>query len=171
MRGLPPGLTIRQTTEADLADLGRLWADGEVMRWVGFPGGLHYDEEELGRWLAWVGESPDRRHFVVVDDEVGFCGELFSDVDREAKRAALDIKLLPTARGRGIATAALAWLVDLVFESEPDVDLVWTEPWPENEAAQRLYARCGLRPRARPGDLRPGPSFWALSRSERATTG
>ena len=167
MRRLPPGLTVRQTTAADLDDVGRLWANGEVMRWVGFPDGLHYDEEELRRWLAWVGESPDRRHFIVLDDEVGFCGEVFSDVDREARRAALDVKLLPAARGRGIATAALAWLVDLVFESEPDVELVWTEPWPENEAAQRLYARCGLSSRARPEDLRPGPSFWALARTER----
>jgi RimJ/RimL family protein N-acetyltransferase len=166
VRRLPRGLTIRQTTEADLADVAHLWSDPEVMRWVGFPGGLHYDEEELRRWLAWVGESPDRRHFVVRGDEIGFCGELFSDVDREARRAALDVKLLPAARGRGIATAALAWLVDLVFESEPDVELVWTEPWPENEAAQQLYTRCGLRPRARPGDLRPGPSFWALARTE-----
>lgn len=137
------------------------------MRWVGFPGGLHYNEGELRRWLAWVGESPDRRHFVVRNDEVGFCGELFSDVDREARRAALDVKLLPAARGRGYASAGLAWLVDLVFGSEPDVELVWTEPWPENEAAQRLYARCGLRPRPRPEDLRPGPSFWARSRTDR----
>ncbi|HSG13207.1 MAG TPA: GNAT family N-acetyltransferase [Gaiellaceae bacterium] len=166
MRELPPGLTIRHTTEADLADVARLWADPEVMRWVGYPGGLRLTDEELRRWLAWAEESPDRRHFVVSDDEIGFCGELFSAVDRGTGRAALDVKLLPAARGRGVATAALRWLVDLVFESEPDVELVWTEPWPENEAAMRLYARCGLRPGPRPGDLAPGPSFWARARAD-----
>lgn len=113
MRELPPGLTIRHTTEADLADVARLWADPEVMRWVGYPGGLRLTDDELRRWLAWAEESPDRRHFVVSDDEIGFCGELFSAVDRGTGRAALDVKLLPAARGRGVATAALRWLVDL----------------------------------------------------------
>ena len=136
------------------------------MRWVGFPDGLHYSDEEMRRWLAWIEKSRDRLHFVVLDGEAGFLGELFYDVDRATRRAALDVKLLPAARGRGIATAALRWLVDLVFESEPDVELVWTEPWPENEAAQRLYARCGLGPQPRPEDLRTGPSFWALTRDD-----
>ena len=168
MRELPLGLTIRPTTEVDLAAVARLWADPDVMRWVGYPDGLRYSDGELQHWLAWVEESPDRRHFVVRKNGTGFCGELFYDVDRETRRAALDVKLLPTARGRGIATAALGWLVELVFESEPDVELVWTEPWPENEAAQRLYTRCGLRPLPRPEDLRPGPSFWALARADRS---
>lgn len=167
MSDLPSGLHIERTREADLADLQRLWADPEVMRWVGYPEGLHLDEEALRRWLASLDEDPDRHHFVVRDDEVGFCGELYYDVDRDARRAALDVKLLPSARGRGIATAALGWLIDLAFESEPDVDLVWTEPAPENEAARKLYGRRGLRPHPRPADLEPWPSFWALARADR----
>lgn len=166
MPPLPPGLTIRSTTRADLADLAALWGDGEVMRWVGFPEGLRYDEPELERWLAAIVASPDRRHFVIRDAEE-FCGELFYAVERDTGRAALDVKLVPAAQGRGIATAALSWLIDVVFEAEPEVDAVWTEPWPENEPAQRLYARCGLEPKPRPGDLQPGPSFWALRRSDR----
>lgn len=166
MSDLPSGLHIERTREADLDDVQRLWDDPEVMRWVGYPKGLHYDDEALRRWLASIAEDPDRRHFVVRDDELGFCGELHYGVDRDARRAALDVKLLPPARGRGIATAALGWLIDLVFASEPDVDLVWTEPAPENEAARRLYRRCGLRPRPRPDDLEPWPSFWALARAD-----
>jgi RimJ/RimL family protein N-acetyltransferase len=166
MRALPPGLAIRPTTAADLADLGRLWNDGEVMGWVGFPDGLQYDEPALGEWLAAIEASADRRHFVVREAELGFCGELFYAVDPDARRAALDIKLVAAAQGRGIGAAGLAWLIDTVFTDEPAVDVVWTEPWPENEAARRLYARCGLRPGPRPADLDPGPSYWALARSD-----
>lgn len=161
---LPEGLTIRATTAGDLADLAALWANGDVMWWVCYPDGLHYDEPGLEEWLRGIEASAVRHHFVIHDEGIGFCGELFYEVDHDTGRAALDVKLVPAAQGRGIATAALSWLVDLVFEREPEVDVVWTEPWPENEAARRLYARCGLRPRERPADLAPGPSYWERPR-------
>ena len=133
-------LRIRPTGEGDLADLGRLWNDGEVMRWVGFPDGPGYDEQALRRWLDATDVDPHRHHFVVHDRELGFCGE-----------------------GHGIATARLSWLIDRIFATEPDVDAVWTEPWPENRASRALYARCGLVESDRPDDLRPGPSYWEPS--------
>jgi RimJ/RimL family protein N-acetyltransferase len=153
-------LRIRPTGEDDLADLGRLWNDGEVMRWVGFPEGLGYDEQALRRWLDATDADPRRHHFVVHDREVGFCGELFYVVDAVHRRAELDVKLVPPAQGHGIATAGLTWLIERIFATEPDVDAVWTEPWPENRASRALYGRCGLVETARPADLRPGPSYW-----------
>lgn len=157
-------LAIRATTEGDLLELGRLWNDGRVMRWVGYPDGLGYDDEALRAWFGRLQSSGDGHHFVVRDSDVGFCGELFYRVDSEHRRAELDVKLVPEAQGRGIAAAALAWLIELVFEREPDVDAVWTEPWPENHAARALYARCGLAPTHRPTDLRAGPSYWERRR-------
>lgn len=139
------GLVIRETTAADLPDLGALWADGEVMRYVGFPEGLHHSEDELRRWHERLEASRECRHFVVRDDEVGFCGELFYRV-HEHGRVELDVKLRPAARGRGIATAGLTWLIDLVFDTVPGAELVYVEPHPDNVKAHRLYARCGLEP-------------------------
>jgi RimJ/RimL family protein N-acetyltransferase len=166
MRNLPAGLAIQPTRPEDLPDLGALWADGEVMRWVGYPAGLRFDEDELERWLATIDASPDRQHFAVHQDELGFCGELFYAVDRRSSRAALDVKLVPRAQGCGIASAAFSWLIETVFEAEPGVEAVWTDPQPENTRAQRLYARCGLRPKERPRELGPGPSYWELVRGE-----
>jgi RimJ/RimL family protein N-acetyltransferase len=157
-------LRIRATTEDDLSDLRRLWNDGRVMRWVGFPDGLGHDDDSLRAWYARIRADGRSRHFVVREAGVGFCGELFYDVDRLHRRAALDVKLVPEAQGRGIATAALAWLIERVFEREPDVDAVWTEPWPENRASRALYARCGLAETDRPVDLPPGPSYWERRR-------
>jgi len=157
-------VSISATTEDDLPDLGRLWNDGRVMRWVGFPDGLGYDDESLRAWFERLQSSADAHHFVVRDPGIGFCGELFYKVDRAHGRAELDVKLVPEAQGRGIATAALTWLIGCLFEQEPDVDAVWTEPWPENRASRALYARCGLVETARPADLRPGPSYWERRR-------
>jgi len=158
------GLSIRATTEDDLADLGRLWNDGRVMRGVGYPDGLGYDDAALRAWFEQLRRSATGHHFVVRDAEVGFCGELLYKVDPVHRRAELDVKLVPEAQGRGIATAALSQLIECVFEQEPDVDAVWTEPWPENSASRALYTRCGLAETTRPTDLRPGPSYWERRR-------
>jgi RimJ/RimL family protein N-acetyltransferase len=155
---------IRPTTEADLPDLLRLWNDGRVMRWVGFPSGLGYDLERVRGWYRHLQATPHRHHFVVHAAGIGFCGELFYSVDAAHRRAGLDIKLVPEAQGRGLATAALRALIDRVFESEPQVDAVWTEPIAANAAAQRLYTRCGLKPAPRPPDMNAGASYWERRR-------
>lgn len=152
-------LAIRETTDGDLPELAALWGDGEVMRHVGHPQGLHVDEAWMRRWLQRLRGSSTSRHFVVRDDEVGFCGELFYRLHPRG-RVELDVKLRPAAQGRGIGTEALTWLIERVFADVPEAELVWVEPVPENERAKRLYARCGLRPAPRPADLGPGPSYW-----------
>ena len=155
---------IRPTTADDLPDLGRLWNDGRVMRWVGFPEGLGHDEHSLDTWFALLQASRCARHFVLREDG-RFCGELFYRVDARHRRAELDVKLVPEAQGHGVATESLGWLIDRVFEREPGVDAVWTEPWPENPAARALYVRCGLAETSRPADLGPGPSYWERRRA------
>jgi RimJ/RimL family protein N-acetyltransferase len=63
-----------------------------------------------------------------------------------------------------MASAGLRALYERVFADEPDVDAVWVEPHPINQAAMRLYARLGFRPTERPADLPPGESYWELRR-------
>lgn len=157
-------VAISETTENDLADLARLWNDGRVMQWVGFPDGLGYDEDASGAWFDALQSNTQVHHFVMRDSELGFCGELFYRLDPEHRRAELDIKLVPEAQGRGIATAGLSRLIELVFERELRADAVWTEPTPENRASRALYARCGLTETSRPTDLGPGPSYWEKRR-------
>lgn len=155
---------IRKTTERDLGDLQKLWNDGRVMKWVGFPDGLGYDRETFEAWLAEVEANPARHHFVIVAPEMGFCGETYYAVDSGHQRASLDIKLIPEAQGKGLATDALRTLIRHVFAVEDGVNSVWTQPSRENRAARRLYRRCGLRPAPRPSEITNGESFWALSR-------
>ena len=163
---IPPAVSLRQTTEGDLADLLALWNDGNVMKYVGFPDGLGYDLERMRRWFERLTGCETRHHFVVEQADVRFCGETYYSVDRANRRAELDIKLCMAARGRGIASVALGKLVSVVFENEPEVDSVWVEPWDENTAAHRLYERCGFRPGPRPENLGPGPSYWERRRPD-----
>jgi RimJ/RimL family protein N-acetyltransferase len=159
-------LLLRLTTSADLPDLLRLWNDGHVMRWVGFPEGLGYDQIKIESWFERLRADPCRHHFVVHTPEIGFCGEAHYAADPATNRAGLDIKLLPATQGQGIALDALTTLISHIFKTEPDIHAVWTEPSDENLAARRLYIRCGLQPRPRPADLGPGESYWELSRDE-----
>jgi RimJ/RimL family protein N-acetyltransferase len=164
MRVADDGISIRPTSVADLPDLMALWNDGRVMRWVGFPNGLGYDETSIARWFEDLQINPHRHHFVVTSSSVGFCGEVYYAVDAVHHRASLDIKFRPKAQGSGRATAAFLALIDRVFKEEPDVDSVWTEPVESNLASRTLYWQCGLRPTERPEGLRPGPSYWERRR-------
>jgi RimJ/RimL family protein N-acetyltransferase len=161
-----PEVKISPTQSNDLADLIQLWNDGRVMRWVGFPDGLGYDDKGVVEWFSAVKSKPDCHHFVIRDVEQGFCGELYYEIDRSHRMANLDIKLVPEAQGKGIATQAFSHLIDVVFQSEPDVKSVWVEPWPDNKAAKSLYRRCRMSQRPRPSHLGEGPSYWELLRSE-----
>jgi RimJ/RimL family protein N-acetyltransferase len=70
-------IAIRPATPAALRDLIRLWNDGRVMRWVGFPEGLGYTAEDVASWYHALQKRPNRQHFVVHSAETGFCGEVY----------------------------------------------------------------------------------------------
>lgn len=159
-------VVLRPTTKSDLADLIRLWNDGRVMKWVSFPNGLGYTDGQMKQWLEALQANPNRHHFMVIADEIGFCGEVYYEVDALHQRAGLDIKLIPDAQGRGIATEALTLLIAHVFHLEAQVQSVWTEPGNLNLTAKRLYKRCGLGPAIRPPDLPTGTSYWELRRPD-----
>ena len=121
------------------------------MSFVGFPEGL---QESLGnlehQWLPWVQQPPKRQHWSVYDGDE-YCGETFYDVD-ETGLASMDIKLLPAARGRGIAFAALSYALDAAFRVG-GAKRAYVDPDPENGKALALYARLGFLPAARPAHL------------------
>ncbi len=153
---------LRPTTAGDLGSLARLWNDGRVMWWVGYPNGLGISSSDLRRWHDRVRSDPRRHHFVVIGADGSFLGEAYYET--AGSRAGLDIKLIPEAQGRGLGTAAFQALIEEVWASERDVDAVWTEPDEQNTPARRLYAKCGLRPRSRPDEVPGSGPYWELRR-------
>lgn len=145
---------IRQTTAEDLQNVQRLWADGDVMRFVGFPDGLLQTDEDMQGWYRWIESGrPQLDHFSVFEDGV-YCGETFYEIDREhGSSAALDIKLFGFARGRGIAAEALSFAIGKAFEN--GAKTVWVDPDPQNAKAIALYEKLGFRRKDTPAHLLP----------------
>ena len=136
-------ITVRETTANDLANVKQLWADGDVMKFVGFPEGLHETDERMNKWFARISSSrPTVNHFSIFDDAV-YCGEAFYAIDvKHDNSASLDIKLFSFARGKGIATTALSYAIEEAFRN--GAAKVWVDPNPDNAKAIALYERLGF---------------------------
>jgi len=134
---------VKETTVEDINNIQRLWADGDVMKFVGFPDGLHYSDEEMKNWLRWIESNrPALNHYSIFEDDK-YCGESFYNIDAEHQTAALDIKILGFARGRGIATAGLSHAIKEAFRN--GAETVWVDPNPDNLKAIALYKRLGFQ--------------------------
>lgn len=147
-------LAIRETTAEDLKSVQQLWADGDVMRFVGFPEGLRQTDEDMERWLRWIESNrPALNHYSIFEDGT-YCGESFYELDAEHRSAALDIKLFGFARGRGIAAAGLSHAIREAFRN--GAEIVWVDPNPDNGKAIALYERLGFRRKDFPDYLLSG---------------
>lgn len=137
-------IEIRETTREDIRNVQRLWADGDVMRFVGFPNGLHQTDEAMQKWFRWIDSNrPTINHYSIFEDGM-YCGEAFYEIDNaHNNRAALDIKLFSFARGRGIAAKALSYAAKEAFNN--GAEIVWVDPNPENAKAIALYERLGFK--------------------------
>jgi RimJ/RimL family protein N-acetyltransferase len=147
-------IEIRQTAKENLKDVQRLWADGDVMRFVGFPEGLHQTDKDMQNWYRWIAANRLRLdHFSIFEDGT-YCGETFYEIDREhGSSAALDIKLFGFARGKGIAAQALSFAIEKAFEN--GAKTVWVDPNPQNAKAIALYERLGFQRKDMPEYLLP----------------
>ena len=145
-------IQIKETNKINLKDIQRLWADGEVMFFVGFPNGLHQTDEEMQNWFSWITKNrPNLNHYCIFENDV-FCGETFYQIDEEHEcSAALDIKLFKFARGRGIASKALSFAIQEAFNH--GAKKVWVDPNPNNVKAISLYERLGFKRKDMPKHL------------------
>ena len=143
---------IKETTRDDIRNIQSLWADGDVMKFVGFPDGLHQTDESMQKWFEWISTNrPFINHYSVFEDG-RYCGEAFYEIDKEHDySAALDIKLFAFARGRGIAAKALSYAMDEAFRN--GAHTVWVDPNPENDKAIALYEKLGFERKEMPAYL------------------
>ena len=110
-------IAVKETTVKDLEKIQRLWADGDVMRFVGFPDGLKQTDDEMKAWFRWIESNrPALNHYSISEDG-DYCGESFYEIDAAHQSAALDIKLFGFARGRGIAAAGLSYAIEEAFRN------------------------------------------------------
>lgn len=156
-------IIIKETLLEDLKNVMDLWNNEEVMFYVGFPNGLGITLEQLERWLANNQKNPFYKHFSIYTDELGYCGETCYDVDREHDLASLDIKLLPKAQGKGIASYALRYAINQVFELNLATK-AYVEPTPTNQKAWSLYERIGFVSKPRPAFLELDETYLEITK-------
>ena len=154
-------ITIKETTTQDLSNLMCLWNNPEVMRFVGYPNGLEITMSKMLEWLPWAISKPERCHYSIYFEE-RFCGETFYNVDTIYETAALDIKLVPDAQGRGIATQALCFAMREAFLIG-NAKRVYVDPYPENQKAWKLYRKLGFIERPRPEYLSEWETYLEIS--------
>ena len=144
-------LEIIETRQQDIDLVKKLWADGEVMKYVGFPNGLHQTRESMEKWYQWICSSrPLTNHFCVFDNKQ-YCGETFYSIDKLHSTASLDIKLYKFARGKGLAYQSLFYAIEQAFDN--GAKTVWVDPNPFNTKAIALYKKLGFKENAMPGYL------------------
>jgi RimJ/RimL family protein N-acetyltransferase len=156
-------ITIKETDQSDLLNVMKLWNDGEVMFYVGFPAGLGVTIERLQKWLSGVNQDIFRRHYSIYAEDIGYCGETFYEIDREHDLAILDIKLLPEAQGKRIAAYAFSYAIDQVFCNNLATKAC-VDPHPDNKKAWKLYAKLGFISKPGPEFLEKGPTYLEVTR-------
>ena len=141
-------ITIKETAMEDVKNVQRLWADGDVMRFVGFPNGLHETDEAMQQWFESLNAArPGTNHFSIYENGK-YCGETAYGLDKEHGSAGLDIKLFGFARGRGIATQAISYAMEEA--SKNGAETVWVDPHPQNLKAIAVYERLGFKQKDMP---------------------
>lgn len=156
-------ISIKVTDENDLLNIMNLWNNGDVMFYVGFPNGLNVNIEKLKGWLNRINQNEMCRHYSIYAENIGYCGETFYSIDLEHDLASLDIKLLPTAQGKGIAEYALRYSINQVFENNLATK-AYVDPNPKNKKAWNLYDKLGFVSKARPKYLEEGETYLEVTK-------
>ncbi|HYC81493.1 MAG TPA: GNAT family N-acetyltransferase [Solirubrobacterales bacterium] len=135
-------LGFRHLGEADLDALVALYADPEVVRFVG-----RYDRAQLREWLAENRKEVETRghgRIAIVSRPDGeFLGRTGLKRRAQFDEVEVDWSLAPAARGRGIATEAARAVLEWGFESL-DVAYVTAMIDPENQPSIAVAERLGM---------------------------
>jgi RimJ/RimL family protein N-acetyltransferase len=141
---MEPDVRLVVFTAAHLADFAALAEDPQVRRYTRFP-----DPPQPSfprRWLERYEEGRrerTREAFALEDGDATFLGlALAVAIDREAAEAELGYTVTPSARGRGIATAAVEALTRWAFDEQALERLTLTIEV-ANVASVRVAERCG----------------------------
>jgi len=144
----------------DAAALAGAWADPDVARWNPVPDAR--SEADAARWVAREGDRRDLGRAVDLviappDHPEGVLGEVgLALADVERRWAEIGFWVLPSARGRGVASAAVVVFTNWALMDLP-ITRLFARTSPDNPAASRVVERAGY---ARAGKLGDGTLVW-----------
>lgn len=141
------GFMLRKLSTADLADFQACRHDEELGR---FQGWLPTPDEQASAFLAEMSVTPfpNPGHWVQIGIAEPECQRLIGDIgvylDLDATRAEIGFTLARIAQGRGVATAAVRMVVDLLFECSTTERVIGITD-ARNLPSMRLMERVGMR--------------------------
>lgn len=142
---------IRPVCYDDLLFLRQLWNDGAVMRYHGYPDGMHVTEAGMEHWWSQsqAGQHPHATdgvlaspHCLITLADGTAIGEFSYSIDAQ-QRARVDLRLVPEQQGHGYAVETLRLALCELFATTV-VSKIVVEPSPDNAPAMKLLRRCGF---------------------------
>jgi aminoglycoside 6'-N-acetyltransferase len=128
-----PGVILRPLVEGDAAELLRIHATPEVVRWWDVPHeGFPWDEPEATRLT------------IEVDGAVAGLIQYSEENEPKYRHAAIDVLLDPALHGRGYGSEAVRRVVRLLID-ERDHHRITIDPAVANVAAIRAYEKAGFK--------------------------
>jgi aminoglycoside 6'-N-acetyltransferase len=127
-------MVLRPLAEGDEAELRRIRATPEVVRWWDVP-------EDDFPW-----EEPDATRLTIeVDGAVAGLIQFDEEVTPKYRHAAIDLFLDPALHGRGLGTEALRRMVRHLIDDRGH-HRITIDPAAANTAAIRSYEKAGFKP-------------------------
>jgi len=163
-------IRIRPTRHEDLPFLQELWNDGAVMRYQGYPHGLHITGADMERWWQTAGRSRGSLsslptpHAIIETIGGAPLGEITYSLDAQG-RASIDLKLAPRHWKQGYGLEATRVFMREVFATT-GVKKIIVEPSPDNEPALRLLRQNCFHP----APTENHPDRWECERRDFAHT-
>jgi [ribosomal protein S5]-alanine N-acetyltransferase len=142
-----PGFMLRRLSTADLADFQAYRHDVELGRYQGW---LPTPDEQASAFLAEMSAAPFPHpgHWVQIGIAEHGSQRLIGDIgvflDLDATSAEIGFTLARAAQGRGVATAAVRRMVDLIFKCSTAERVIGITD-ARNLPSMRLMERVGMR--------------------------
>ena len=126
---------LRPLVPGDEAELLRIHATPEVMRW--------WDVPDPG--FPWTDEPEATRMTIEVDGAVAGMIQFHEELTPKYRHAGIDLFLDPALHGRGVGTEAIRQLVRHLIDERGHHRIV-IDPAAANAAAIRSYEKVGFKP-------------------------
>lgn len=133
-------------SERHRPSIRQMWESGEVMKHVGFPGGLAWSDERFSEHWSRISDHQDNVYLALEDKNGNFMGEAKLSSPDDSGICSHDLKLVPDRWGKGFAREAWMEILRATSRRWPEAAAEVT-PSVENIRAIELYRSLGFERR------------------------
>ncbi len=147
-------------SEKHRGKLRNLWESGEVMKYVGYPHGLGWSDQQYENFWKRSETAGDRIRLALENKSGDFIGEAKISFPDRNNHCTPDLKLLPKFQGRGFGREAWNMILKRTYSRWPDSTALVT-PSTDNLPANELYLSLGFKYDGGEEEWVPSPDYQA----------